>query len=167
MEWFIHALKNSFNFKGRARRAEYGWFILIIILIDLCFSLFSSAATVLRMFSLAELLNGLNLLFGLILIIPSINLVTRRLHDLGYSGWWQLCQIATSIVIVIAGYNIEDVMNNHFSTLKAVALIVVLIITVIFHLLLFFVDGDRFENKYGADPKAVVTSQAVPSEEKI
>ncbi|AMW16564.1 DUF805 domain-containing protein [Glaesserella parasuis] len=167
MEWFIHALKNSFNFKGRARRAEYGWFILIIILIDLCFSLFSSAATVLRMFSLAELLNGLNLLFGLILIIPSINLVTRRLHDLGYSGWWQLCQIATSIVIVIAAYNIEDVMNNHFSTLKAVALIVVLIITVIFHLLLFFVDGDRFENKYGADPKAVVTSQIMSSEEQI
>nr|WP_252401345.1 hypothetical protein [Glaesserella parasuis] len=63
-----------------------------------------------------------------------------------------------SIVLVIAGYNIEDVINNHFSTLKAVVIIVVLIITVIFYLLLFFIDGDRFENKYGADPKAVVDS---------
>lgn len=29
MNWFILALRNIFNFQGRARRKEYGWFDLL------------------------------------------------------------------------------------------------------------------------------------------
>lgn len=34
MEWFIYALRNTFNYQGRAKRAEFIWFILIYELSD-------------------------------------------------------------------------------------------------------------------------------------
>ena len=35
MNWFIQALKKTFTYRGRARRAEFGWFNLISFLISL------------------------------------------------------------------------------------------------------------------------------------
>ena len=35
MNWFIQALKKTFTYRGRARRAEFGWFNLIAFLINL------------------------------------------------------------------------------------------------------------------------------------
>jgi uncharacterized membrane protein YhaH (DUF805 family) len=74
------------DFGGRATRSEYWWFILFIVLVSLATSMISSVVSVL--FSLATLL-------------PSLAAATRRLHDTGRSGWWQLVVLIPVVGIVI------------------------------------------------------------------
>ena len=63
------------DFKGRASRSEYWWFVLFIVLVSLGTSM------------VGHLLSGL---FSLATLLPSIAVATRRLHDTDRSGWWQL-----------------------------------------------------------------------------
>ena len=56
----------------------------------------------------------ISVLLSIIIIIPNLALYARRLHDMGYSGWWQLIiiivNVATIIVAVInPGIN-EDIL---------------------------------------------------------
>jgi uncharacterized membrane protein YhaH (DUF805 family) len=64
-------------FKGRATRPEYWYFYLFSLLVSI-------AATILMV---PKALNGL---LSLALLLPSIAAATRRLHDMGRSGWNQL-----------------------------------------------------------------------------
>lgn len=64
------------DFKGRAARPEYWWFILFTTLI-------SWGATLVG----GGIGSGL---WSLIVLLPSFAAATRRLHDTGRSGWWQL-----------------------------------------------------------------------------
>ncbi|MBJ2187128.1 MAG: DUF805 domain-containing protein [Muribaculaceae bacterium] len=68
------------DFSGRASRSDYWWFVL--------FGFILGAITgVIAGFS--ETLGGiLNVIVGLGLLLPSLGLAVRRLHDTGRSGWW-------------------------------------------------------------------------------
>ncbi len=76
---YKQAFNNYANFKGRANRPEYWWFALanVIISLILVFALGSS--------SNATLLSDL---FELAILVPSVSLLVRRLHDSSHSGWW-------------------------------------------------------------------------------
>ena len=83
----FEALKNYADFNGRARRKEYWLFILFVNLgyivtavIDLMTGSFDEISGV-------GILSGL---FFLGIIIPSISVQIRRLHDQDKSGWWIL-----------------------------------------------------------------------------
>jgi len=75
--------KKALDFKGRARRKEY-W----------CFALFSFLIYIIIAIISVNFMNDtgaiLSLIFNLIILIPSISVTTRRLHDVNMSGWWQL-----------------------------------------------------------------------------
>lgn len=89
---FNQALKAGFinyaNFDGRASRSEYWWFILAIIVLGLVLDAVEGLATGKSMFSSDFFV--LSAIFSLATLIPSISVATRRLHDIGRSGWWQL-----------------------------------------------------------------------------
>lgn len=74
------ALRNYATFAGRARRSEF-WF----------FQLFSMLAQVIAGIIDDEATGGvLGAVLAVALLIPSIAVGARRLHDDGRSGWWQL-----------------------------------------------------------------------------
>ena len=83
---FLDAIKsvvvdNYANFSGRARRSEYWFFVLANIL----FGIISGI--------LGVVVPGFMLIVnivGLALIIPSLAVCVRRLHDIGKSGWFYL-----------------------------------------------------------------------------
>ncbi|MBQ1724352.1 MAG: DUF805 domain-containing protein [Muribaculaceae bacterium] len=79
----IKALQPYFNFEGRARRSEYWWFVLA----NFCASIVLSF--------LGNLINfpWLTTILSLALLIPSLGLTARRLHDIGKSGWLMLISI--------------------------------------------------------------------------
>ncbi|MCB1651695.1 MAG: DUF805 domain-containing protein [Alphaproteobacteria bacterium] len=98
---FIQAVtsvfKNSFNFKDRAMRSEYWYFMLFSMGAGFVAGLFD-AASFPEM--LAEYGTGpVGIIEGLALLVPSISVTIRRLHDVNKSGWWQL--IALTIIGII------------------------------------------------------------------
>ena len=84
MNWYLKVLKQYADFNGRARRKEYWMFVLF-------YMIFAIAAMVLDS-ALGIAMEGIGYgpLYGLYLlamIIPSIAVGVRRLHDVGKSGW--------------------------------------------------------------------------------
>lgn len=85
----VSGFQNYATFSGRASRSAYWWWFLfsciggfVIGLLDA--ALFSGDA------ASAAVVSPLNLVFNLAMLIPSIAVTTRRLHDVNKSGWWQL-----------------------------------------------------------------------------
>lgn len=74
------------DFNGRARRSEYWWFMLFVILVSLALSIFS---------------NALSSIFSLATLLPSIAAAARRLHDTNRSGWWQLIALIPVIGLIV------------------------------------------------------------------
>ena len=89
MDEFITVLKNYAGFSGRAGRREYWMFFLIYVLI---YTALAVLAGILPS-ALATIFSTLIVVFGLGLIIPSIAVGVRRLHDTDHSGWWMLISL--------------------------------------------------------------------------
>lgn len=89
MEWFIKVVK-SFSFSGRARRKEYWMFVLIAVLIAIFLALADGITGTYSSELGFGLLGGL---FLLAILIQSIAVGVRRLHDTGRSGWWLLLNL--------------------------------------------------------------------------
>lgn len=89
MDEFITVLKNYAGFSGRAGRREYWMFFLIYVLI---YTALAVLAGILPS-ALATIFSILIVVFGLGLIIPSIAVGVRRLHDTDHSGWWMLISL--------------------------------------------------------------------------
>ncbi|MCC5885858.1 MAG: DUF805 domain-containing protein [Gammaproteobacteria bacterium] len=78
MNWYLDVLKKYAVFEGRARRMEF-WM----------FALFHIIAIVLL--GIVDALIGTPILaplYSLAVLIPSIAVTVRRLHDIDYVGWW-------------------------------------------------------------------------------
>lgn len=88
MKWFVRVMRQYATFTGRAQRAEYWFFVLFASLIALGLAIVENALG-LGGGSKSDfgLLSGF---FVLAIIIPSVAVACRRLHDTGRSGWWQL-----------------------------------------------------------------------------
>lgn len=67
---------NYFQFKGRAARPAYWWFMLAYTLVYVVISLTG--------------IEVLGMIYALGMLMPSLGLGARRLHDINMSGWWML-----------------------------------------------------------------------------
>jgi len=79
------------NFSGRAIRSEYWWFILAYIIAYLVLAIVDYVLG-------AQLLTAI---LSLGLLIPSIAVGVRRLHDLDKSGWWLLLGFVPIIGLIL------------------------------------------------------------------
>ena len=97
MSWYIKVLKQYVDFSGRARRTEYWMFTLFNLIIAvvlgfidraLGFGSFTGNTSGDVAFSASlGLLSGL---YSLAVLLPSLAVGVRRLHDTDRSGWWLL-----------------------------------------------------------------------------
>ena len=113
MEYFTGALKKYADFTGRARRKEYWMFVLFYLIFYIVLSVIDS-------FIGTMILSGL---FSLALLVPSISIAARRLHDTGRTGWWQLIALipllGTIVLIVFLAQDSHD-ENKYGANPKAV-----------------------------------------------
>lgn len=87
MKYYIHVLKNYANFKGRSRRKEYWMFGLFHYLISLLMVFLDNILGI----DLDGVGYGpLSIGYLLLMFVPSLSVLVRRLHDVGKSGWWML-----------------------------------------------------------------------------
>lgn len=88
-QWMIEPIRNYAKFSGRARRAEYWWFALFVIIVS--FVLGAIEAMIFGPGAFAPYgIGPIAGLFTLAILVPSIALTFRRLHDLDRSAWWVL-----------------------------------------------------------------------------
>jgi uncharacterized membrane protein YhaH (DUF805 family) len=102
---FVEAVKSGFrnyaNFSGRARRSEYWYFTLFTILCSLILGIVGNI-----IFGAPD--NGdyniLQSLFSLAVLVPSLAVFWRRMHDIDKSGLWfflNLIPLIGQIVLIV------------------------------------------------------------------
>ena len=88
---FLESIKSCFikyaDFKTRSSRSEFWWFALFQVVVNLVTT---------PIFALA-------VISSIILILPSLAVGARRLHDTNRSGWWQLLQLPTLYIFLQPG----------------------------------------------------------------
>jgi uncharacterized membrane protein YhaH (DUF805 family) len=94
MSWYVEVLKKYAVFEGRARRKEYWMFFLINLVITIVLIFIDSLMGTISPQAGLGLLSGL---YSLAVLIPSIAVTVRRLHDTGRSGWWILIALVPFI----------------------------------------------------------------------
>jgi uncharacterized membrane protein YhaH (DUF805 family) len=83
VQWYRAVLKNYAGFSGRARRTEYWMFALVNFVVTLLLYVLTVATH-------SSFFLVLVFLYGLAVLLPSLAVLVRRLHDIGMSGWWIL-----------------------------------------------------------------------------
>jgi len=85
-----------YNFNDRAPRSEYWWFALfgwgVTIVLSILDNLIFNNASGSGMFST---------IWGIAILLPSIGVGVRRLHDLDKSGWWFLISLIPIVGFII------------------------------------------------------------------
>jgi uncharacterized membrane protein YhaH (DUF805 family) len=98
MDWFIGALKKYAVFEGRARRREYWFYALFVLIISLVLNIVDRFTGTYNAAYETGLLGGL---FALAVLIPSLAVGARRLHDTGRSGWWLLIGLIPIVGMIV------------------------------------------------------------------
>ncbi|MGN6252383.1 MAG: DUF805 domain-containing protein [Marmoricola sp.] len=100
---FAEAVRSVFSkyaeFGGRARRSEYWWFTLFAVIVYVVADVIDAA------------LNTPVIVFALVvaMLLPSIAVAVRRLHDTGRTGWWYLIVLVPLVgAIVMIVFAVQD-----------------------------------------------------------
>ncbi len=106
MNWFMTALRNYAVFSGRSRRSEYWYFgLFYLILYAVCAIVDGIAGS----FDRASGIGLLTAVLTLALLLPSLSVSVRRLHDTGRSGWWLLLALIPLVgLIVLIVFFVQD-----------------------------------------------------------
>lgn len=150
---FVQAVSTVFRkyatFTGRARRSEYWWFQLFQVIVVTIAALVDK----LLGFDISDSGEGVvSMIVELALILPSLSVAWRRLHDTGRSGWYFFCVFIPAILCCVFA-----LVQWYILTLFAVILILVMSVVL---LVWYCMDSKPEENKYGPSPKY----GAVPSD---
>lgn len=91
MIYFIGAIKECINFTGRTRRKAFWFYVLFyfVIGITLAISDIILDTTI------------LSISYGILMLIPTLSICTRRLHDTTRKGWWQLIVLIPYIGLIV------------------------------------------------------------------
>lgn len=95
---YVSVLKKYNDFNGRARRSEYWHFFLVNIIVTQAFSF-----TNVFLFGQSIIVASLVMLFTLAILVPSIAVAIRRMHDVGKSGWYALIPVYGLILACAEG----------------------------------------------------------------
>ena len=103
MSWYLEALKKYAVFSGRSRRMEYWYFVLFNLIAYIVLSLIDALLGTYNIVQGVGLLSGI---YSLAVLIPTLAVMVRRLHDIDRTGWWILINliplIGTIVLLVFA-----------------------------------------------------------------
>ncbi len=98
MSWYLAVLKKYATFGGRARRKEYWYYCLFNFIINSLLSIIDFKTGSYNVNIHVGLLSGIYLLA---ILIPSLAVAVRRLHDTSRSGWWLLIALVPIIGAIV------------------------------------------------------------------
>lgn len=136
MQHFINAFKLYGVFSGRSTREEYWMFTLIYLL---------AYGALIMVSSILES-NAFEIVVALLslgVVVPSLSITARRLHDTGRSGWWQVSPYIGFVFAVIGILQESSVLSIGGS---------ILILVLAIMLLVFLISPSQENNQYGSKP---------------
>lgn len=176
MEWMFMPLKRYAEFSGRSRRMEYWMFVLFQVLVYLALSVLMFVVTgtlfgvggkdtVNPMAAGATAALFLLIIFfvWLALLVPSLAVAVRRLHDTNRSGWWfggyflayiGFYAVGGTLLVSSMGSPGALVAVSGLMSIAGLAFLAYAIVLLVF----FCLDGTPGPNQYGPDPKGVGTA---------
>jgi uncharacterized membrane protein YhaH (DUF805 family) len=96
LENYFAVLKKYIVFTGRAGRKEFWFFVLVNVVVGIIFGIFGKIPI------LGFLIRVAYFFFGLAILIPSIMVGIRRLHDTNLTGWLMLlCLVPVAGAIAV------------------------------------------------------------------
>ena len=102
-EHYINAVKNYAVFEGRATRPQYWYFILFSMIISIALGIIEVAL------GWGDEDGGiLTGLYSLFILVPSIAVGVRRIHDSNKSGWWILLPFYNLYLLIRKGTDGEN-----------------------------------------------------------
>ncbi len=106
MNWYLAVLKKYAVFEGRASRTEFWMFTLFSFIIGIVLGIFDGILHTKGSYGIGAL-GGL---YNLAVLLPSIGVAIRRLHDTGRSGWWLLLILIPFIgwLVLLVFYILES-----------------------------------------------------------
>jgi uncharacterized membrane protein YhaH (DUF805 family) len=93
---------NFASFSGRSSQSEFWFWVLFAIIGAIAANIVDSAVIVYHP-GISPLNSPLNNIFTLIMLLPSLAVATRRLHDVDRTGWWMLL-LPTGIGVILLLY---------------------------------------------------------------
>ena len=99
MSWYLGVLKKYATFDGRARRMEYWMFVLINLIVTFLIGFADGALHISGTPGRSMIAN----LYQLAVLIPTIAVGVRRMHDTDHSGWWLLIPLVNLFFAVSDG----------------------------------------------------------------
>lgn len=87
---FLLGIRNFVNFKGRASRSEYWRFIACIMVMQGIVEVFLFLCHEMGFYQAFNSFQYISMIVSLFCILPNLAITTRRMHDIGRSGWTQL-----------------------------------------------------------------------------
>lgn len=93
MEWYVKVLKNYATFSGRARRKEYWMFCLFNVIISAVIGFIGG------LINIPMLVN----VYSLAVLLPSIAVAVRRMHDVGKEWYFLFIPIYNLILCCTEG----------------------------------------------------------------
>lgn len=159
------ALNNIVRFDGRARRSEFWWVMLAVVIANIVF----------------EFIPVVGGLCSFLLFLAMIPLTFRRLHDTGRSGWWcGIGVIGTVVGSAVIGYSLYSAIGVDLlkeiaggevtdpteltealteSSASLMPMVVAYLIGIVYHIMMIVymcLDSEPTANKYGPSPKYIV-----------
>ena len=92
--------KKFATFDGRAKKSEFWWFQLFCLIVEFTGIIFD--------WLMGYESGFFELVAYVIVLLPSLAVGARRLHDTGRSGWWQLLYLTIIGIIVLIVWWVAD-----------------------------------------------------------
>ncbi len=129
------------NGKGRARRAEYWWWVLFAVVVSIVATILDGVLFGWNMYTSQPNTPLVSGLLGLALLAPGVSVMSRRFHDVGLNGWL--------VAAVFGAYVVGGALANTGSPTGGLVVLIAMIGAIIVTVL----PSKPGENQYGPNPK--------------
>lgn len=144
MSWL--PLRRYADFGGRSTRSELIFFYILVVILNVAVSW----AALLAGFAAAEWLWALLMLA---LLVPSLALAVRRLHDTGRGGWWLLLALPSVSLSLFGGYQRYQASMAEPITRMPIALGLPAALSSLALIVLLLWNDEAAPNRYGPNPR--------------
>jgi uncharacterized membrane protein YhaH (DUF805 family) len=103
---FGQAVSTGFSkyatFSGRARRSEFWWWMLLLLIVSVVTNgLDLGLGLHITNNGSSAQIGWVSTIVGLVLLLPTLAVTFRRLHDTSRSGWWWVLSLICCIGVIL------------------------------------------------------------------